>query len=43
MAITCFIRYEVDPFQLDAFRGIDESREDDNRVELACPPADRLG
>jgi hypothetical protein len=20
MAITCFIRYELDPFQLDAFR-----------------------
>ena len=20
MSITCFIRYEIDPFQLDAFR-----------------------
>jgi hypothetical protein len=29
--------------QLDAFRVVDESREDDDRVELACPPADRLG
>jgi hypothetical protein len=28
--------------QLDAFRGVDESREDDDRVELACPAADRL-
>lgn len=29
--------------QLDRFRVVDESREDDNRVELTCPPADRLG
>ncbi|HEX2084603.1 MAG TPA: CARDB domain-containing protein, partial [Solirubrobacteraceae bacterium] len=29
--------------QLDRFRVVDESREDDNRVELACPAADRLG
>jgi hypothetical protein len=28
--------------QLDRHRVVDESREDDNRVELACPPADRL-
>jgi hypothetical protein len=28
--------------QLDPFRAVDESREDDDRVELACPPADRL-
>ena len=29
--------------QLDRRRAIDESREDDNRVESDCPPADRLG
>lgn len=29
--------------QLDRLRAIDESREDDNRVESDCPPADRLG
>ena len=29
--------------QLDRHRVVDESREDDNRVELACPAADRLG
>ena len=29
--------------QLDRQRAIDESREDDNRVESDCPPADRLG
>lgn len=29
--------------QLDRHRVIDESREDDNRVEVACPAADRLG
>jgi CARDB len=29
--------------QLDAGRVVDESREDDNRVENACPGADRLG
>ena len=29
--------------QLDVQRAIDESREDDNRVESDCPPADRLG
>ena len=28
--------------QLDRERAIDESREDDNRVESDCPPADRL-
>ncbi len=28
--------------QLDRDRVVDESREDDNRVELACPAADRL-
>lgn len=29
--------------QLDRHGVVDESREDDDRVELACPPADRLG
>jgi len=29
--------------QLDRTKVIDESREDDNRVESDCPPADRLG
>jgi hypothetical protein len=28
--------------QLDRERAVDESREDDNRVESACPAADRL-
>ena len=29
--------------QLDRLRPVDESREDDNRVESGCPAADRLG
>jgi hypothetical protein len=29
--------------QLDRHRVVDESREDDDRVEVACPAADRLG
>jgi hypothetical protein len=29
--------------QLDRFTAVDESREADNRVELTCPAADRLG
>ena len=29
--------------QLDRLRVVDESRENDNRVEMACPAADRLG
>lgn len=29
--------------QLDVAREVQESREDDNRLEVDCPPADRLG